>query len=296
MRIRFLHMVAVLALMAVFSCRKETSVENPGGAPGTFVAEIDGVHWEATDSMKAASMLAGLINISGVSVDHKQLSITLNDTVLGVYILNQLSTSVGVYQNNDSTGQYAFASNQSSDTSLAGGRVTVTEIDRVNQTISGTFSFNAYSDPNSRAVKIREGEFLKIPYTNTLPPANTGDTMSAFIDGQPWVAASIQALVLDNQLVIGGSASSGVNAVSLFMPYDIMPGSYPLDFTGIIYFGVYFPTSSQTLVSSSGNLVIQQHDQANKKITGTFHFQAVDLLGQRQPSQFSEGYFSVQYQ
>jgi hypothetical protein len=80
------------------------------------------------------------------------------------------------------------------------------------------------------------------------------------------------------------------------MPNDIMPGSYPLDFNGIIYFGVYFPTNNLMLVSTSGNLVIQEHDRANRKITGSFQFQAVDLAGQSPPSQFSQGYFSVHYQ
>ena len=293
---RFFHIVvSVLAVLAFFSCRKETSIENPlKDVSGTFVAEIDGVHWEAADSMRAAAIVAGVINISGVSADNKQISITLNDTVTGVYALSLLTTSSGLYR--DNTSGQSFVTHGCNDTSLAGGQVTVTEIDRVNQTISGTFSFNAYNDDYGKEVKVTNGEFEHIPYTSSLPPADAGDTMSATLNNNFWTAGAIQGIAIDNQLVIAGSSLNGLNAVSLFMPADIVPGSYTLDYSSDTYFAAYFPTVNVSLMSFSGNLVIQEHDLANKRIVGKFDFQAADPTGQGQALPVTGGYFSVQYQ
>src|ERR1700755_3067444 len=75
---RFL--VILLGTTLLFSCRKETSVENPKGLQGDFTAVINGQQWIASDTARGATILAGLINISGVSADNKQLSITLSAT------------------------------------------------------------------------------------------------------------------------------------------------------------------------------------------------------------------------
>jgi hypothetical protein len=297
MRIRTIHIVLLLTILSFFSCTKEYSYE--GGPPqpqGDFRAMIDGVQWMASDTAEGATILAGLINISGVSTDNKQVSLTLDDTVTGVYILDQLTSSLGSYIDHDSSNVYAFTTNQGADTTQAGGTVTVTEIDKVNKTISGTFACKMYRDIDSRGKTFTQGVFYKLPYASSLPVANSGDTMYATIDGAAWVAQSIQGTAVAPQLAIVGSAVSGSPAVSLVIPLTTGPGTYALSISGLTYIGIYNPTLSTALTSASGTLTILENDPATKRVRGNFSFTATDPSGQSATTdQLTNGYFSVKY-
>ena len=289
-------MAILIVSLAFCACHKETSIESPNALNGNFTALINGVQWVAADSTEGASILDGLINITGISADNKQLSITLNDTIPGVYNLNQSTTSLAAYADNDSSGMYAFTTNEGSDTSQAGGTVTVTNIDKVNKTITGVFSFKVYRNVDKHQVLITQGGFYKLSYVSSLPPANGTDTMWASIDGTNWSAQSITASAVTTQLAISGSELNGSQAVSLIMPLNIIPGSYSLDYSGGMYIGLYNPTPTTALASSSGTLVILQNNPTTQRISGNFQFQASDPLGLGNPShQLSNGYFSVQY-
>ncbi|HEX9514282.1 MAG TPA: DUF6252 family protein [Puia sp.] len=293
MRIRIIHiMIAAAVILSSVSCRKETSMEHKDGLAGTFTANIDGVGWIAADSTKGASILLGMINISGISMDNKQLSITLNDTMPGVYKLSQVSASLAAYA--DSSNSYAFTTNQGNDTSQAGGLVTVTEIDRVNKTLSGTFAFKVYRDIDKHQKTITEGVFYKLPYVTTLPPASGLDSMRAVIDGTSWKAQSIVATALAPQLAITGSALNGSQSIGLLIPLTITPGAYALDYTGLTYIAIYNPTATISLLSSSGTLEILENSTSGR-IRGNFQFQASNPLNPAVQNQITSGYFSVKY-
>jgi hypothetical protein len=300
MRISPIHIVTLFALLPFFSCQKELSYE--GGPPpvqealGDFRAKIDGVQWVAADSAKGAAILGGLINISGTSSDNKQISMTLDDTVTGIYTLNQVSTSLGAYADQDSSGIYAFTTDQGVDTSQAGGIVTLTEIDKVNKTISGTFSFKVYRNLDSRGKSITEGVFNKLPYESALPPANNGDTMRCTINGTPWVGQSIQATELLPSISISGSHLDGSQLVDLIFPANTGPGSYPMSVSGLTYFGIYTPSATGgALASNAGTLTILQNDAVNRRISGTFFFDATFPGLGGITDHLTSGYFSVSY-
>lgn len=296
---RFFHIVvSVLAVLAFFSCRKETSIERPRGpmTNGSFMADVGGSKWVAEDSLTSAAVLAGVISLNGTSSDHRQLIITLNDTVPGTYVLNQNSVSVALFDTGDSAGIYTTS--QGTDTTQGGGTVTVTEIDTVNHTISGTFSFNVYRDGDGSKLQFTNGTFQGLPYASTLPPASDNDTLTATIDGNGWVAQSIDAGVA-NQLVITASNLNGTQSIGLSMPADVAPGQYPMDLT-FTYFGAYVPSLNVWLASSEGTLEILEHDVTRRRIRGNFSFKAVDpadpLGTNNPPHQVTAGYFAVTYQ
>src|SRR5450631_1831730 len=241
MRIRSSYLPVLIALTGLFSCTKELSYENNGRIPGTgtFTAVIDGVQWTAKDSGKAASILDGMINLSGLSADNKQLSIILNDTATGTYKLNQNTFSLASFSAADSSGIFAFTSNEGSDSTQAGGTVTVTRIDRVYQTISGTFSFNMYRDFDGRQKQVRQGVFTNIPYTSSQASSSGTDTMRANIDGSAWAAQTISATALSGILTISGSHSDGTLATILVMPQGVTPGSWTLDISAGQFIGLY---------------------------------------------------------
>ena len=130
-----------------------------------MVATINGTQWEA-DSTSYATFSQGMATISGFSADGQEINITLSDTVAGLYSLNQTSPSFAIYTNLDSTGNYAWTTNQGADTSQAGGTLNVISLDRVNKTISGIFSFKAYRNSDGSQKNITAGSFYNIPYAS----------------------------------------------------------------------------------------------------------------------------------
>jgi hypothetical protein len=129
-----------------------------------MVATIDGVPWAAGDSTESAIASQGFVTISGISNDGQEISITLSDTVVGLYILNQTSTSLAIYANLNIVGGFAYSTNQGIDTTQAGGTVNVISIDPVNRTISGIFDFKVYRNSDSTQKDITSGVFYNIPF------------------------------------------------------------------------------------------------------------------------------------
>jgi len=296
MRIRLIHISFVIISLCLFSCAKEVSYEGPPGARADFRAMINGAEWIAIDSAKAATMLGGTITLSGISWDGKEMNITLDDTVTGLYALDQGSLSLASYSNVDSSDLYAYTTNQGNGPSQAGGTVTVTAIDRNKMTLSGTFSFNMYRDIDGRQIKVTEGVFANIPYSTSPPPANMTDTMTATINDRNWIATNVSGSAFGGQIAIGGSGVAGSLSVNLLMPDDIT-GVQFMDINAFTYVGLYNPTPTIVLASASGILEILENDPLKGRIRGNFAFEATESLGvpTSQTAHITNGYFSVKY-
>jgi hypothetical protein len=296
MKTTIVYTILVLAAATLFSCRKEYSVENGNGLPADFTAQINGsVTWDAEDSSQYASIAQGAITIVGTAADGSQLTISLNDTIVGTYTLNQQTTSVATFSNVDSASIYNYATNEGSDTAQAGGTVVVTAIDPVGKTISGIFSFKAYRQLDGTQKVFTSGVFYKIPYSDTLPVNSKLDTLLASIDSVAWPGVGITVQSLGGELAISGAESDDSNAITLLLPVTSQPGSYSLaDISLDDCQGVYNPTPSPSLVSTSGTLNVLENDIVNSRIRGNFTFVATDPLGGGSYT-VSNGYFSVYY-
>src|ERR1700712_3615565 len=90
----FSRVAFVLFTILAISCQKDISIElGTGGTPivnAVLKMKIDGKQWTASKGA-GASFIAGFINFNGLRIDGKSLSINLNDTVPGTYVLDQLS-------------------------------------------------------------------------------------------------------------------------------------------------------------------------------------------------------------
>ena len=146
-------------------------MENGNGLPADMLATINGTSWEAADSTQTAVVSTGGITISGISTDGQEISITLNDTIVGLYVLNQTSASLAVYANLDSVGSYAYSTNQGSDTAQAGGTVNVTSINTAGRTISGIFSFKVYRNSDGSQKRYHGRGILQYPLCGSVGPA-----------------------------------------------------------------------------------------------------------------------------
>lgn len=291
-----IHFFIVAALVFLFiSCQKEESFEiGKGGAKGILKMKINGTQWIADNSAQA-SVIAGFINISGISKDKKTLVITLSDSVTGTYFLNQTSFNAAALSDSIDLNGISYTTNQGIDTSEAGGIVIISQIDRINKTISGTFRFKIFRDIDGNQKQITEGAFDRLPYSANLPPANTTDTFRVKIDNVDWNGKSISSGIITGSLFISASELNLSKTVGVSMPPSITPGTYDLNVLNGIYIGFYNPNATTYLSSDSGKLTILEHNISTKRIRGNFNFIAKELVGPKS-AQLTQGYFSVKYQ
>ncbi|HEX6169500.1 MAG TPA: DUF6252 family protein, partial [Chitinophagaceae bacterium] len=142
----FLYSVMILTGVIVFSsCQKEVDPSiidnnNPPLITGNLKAKIDGTQWVA-NSAEGASRMLGLISIGGRSTDRKYLTITLTDSGVHNYTLDNNSMNAASYTDSSLANAVNFTTNQGINPGDAGGFVNITSIDVANKRISGSFSF-----------------------------------------------------------------------------------------------------------------------------------------------------------
>lgn len=286
----------VLSALLFASCQKEISTEIGQGntSEGVLKMKINGSPWTA-NKFANVNIIAGFIHIIGTSSDNRSLTITLTDTVLGIYTLDRMSFHAAAVSDSADMLGLSFTTNEGKDTADAGGTVIVTSIDKMNKTISGTFRFKAYRDFDNKLLQITEGVFEKLSYSPTLPPASGTDTFDVKIDNGFWAAKSITGHVAGTEIFITGSAADLSKLVGITVPLDVLPGTYPLGLLSGQYVGIYSPVTTSILTAVSGRIVILAHNKVKKRIRGYFDFKAFDP-GAGISAQLTEGYFSIIYQ
>jgi len=294
--------LALLLTGWIFSaCKKETSIENASNTAANFTAVVNGVQWSAARTTEGATLLQGMLNITGISVDSQEISITLTDTSLGVHTLSPQTTSLAVFGYIDSSYTTNFSTSQGADSAQSGGEVTLTGINTLSKTVSGTFAFSVYRTSDGTQRTIASGVFNNIPYTNTLPGSNPGDTVTATIDGTAFTSESIQASTLDAQLTILGSTSNASQSIALIIPTNTTVGSHALTPTGAspAYMAVYDFVGSNgnntAAPANAGTINILENNTANSRIRGNFSFTTTDGASGNSNHTISSGFFSVYY-
>ena len=92
------------------------------------------------------------------------VSILIDSLDVGTYNLYSWTDDFAVFQDtlqystrNDGIGSLAF---------LSDGQIDISEIDNINNTVSGHFHFDAYNSSGDYTVNISEGVFYKIPISS----------------------------------------------------------------------------------------------------------------------------------
>ena len=298
-RILFLFIVLTVSSMAFYSCQKEISDPNgststPSTASGDFRAKINGVQWVASSS--SASKLSGFISIAGTG-SGKLIVMTLQDSGVHHYTLNQTSMQAGAYSDSASGSNIAFTTNGGSTPSQSGGSVDITSIDIVNKKISGTFRFTVYRPIDSTQRSITEGSFTNVSYATTTPPASSTDSFRVKTDGVPFTAFSVlnNHLTMGNQITISGTDQGGTKTVGVLLPDNATPGTYQI--TGVLgmYSGTYNSDAITYFASDTGTIQVLENNLTTKRLRGNFNFHAKQFPLGTMESQLTEGYFSVIY-
>ena len=300
----------VLLLLAAFlfslgSCTKELSRESPvqqAQGPGNFYATIDGQIWEADSVQISIVDDSGIVTITGISKSQEEISMVLPGFLIGVYAVSGESPGYSLYASLQGSAVDPFLSNGSTDVTKAGGTVSLTAIDTVNHTVSGTFQFKVYRSSDMTTKTVTAGVFNKIPYINSssLPPitppaGQNSDTLIASVNNVSWVAALVQPSDQSGMLVIAGTSSDGQQTLGLFMPSSVIAGTYTLDLNAGTYLASYSPDPLTFFVAQgNGSLTIISNDTVNRRITGRFNFVGISQATNGSAN-ITNGYFSVSY-
>jgi len=163
--------------------------------------------------------------------------------------------------------------------------------------MSGTFFFTGSRAFPASEVNIEVGRFENIPIRTELGSVNDFNNISVNVDDVLFEPVSVTALIdpFSNNISIIGTAAMGIPSVGLFLPQDIIEGTYDLGTPGFAEYGAQYNIDSMTFLGAeSGQVTITRHDIGVKIIEGTFFFEAAELTGGETAS-LTEGSFMVTY-
>ena len=140
-----------------FNCEDDISDKIPA-----FEARVNG-NFDWTAQTFNATIQNNQLSLSGNN-PFGTVSILIDSLDLGTHNLYSWTDDFAVFQDtlqystrNDGVGSLAF---------LSDGQIDISEIDNINNTVSGHFHFDAYNSSGDYTVNISEGVFYKIPISS----------------------------------------------------------------------------------------------------------------------------------
>jgi hypothetical protein len=228
---------------------------------GVINCNLDGSTWESSEAYAAVS--EGLINISGLK-DGNLLTITIDNDTEGEYDLGEGSGNAAAYNLSGAANSYV------SHIPKGKGTISVTEIDNVNETVSGTFEFTAIlSNDDGEKLKIKNGHFEKIPFN--VAPGETDSELTAKVNGDDFDATYVFAGNSFDRISISANIGGSMPTIGLSFPDDLSPGSYTTSLFGD--FRAQYVTDGEDISGASGgDITVTSHDTDANKMIGTFEF------------------------
>ena len=140
-----------------FNCEDDITDKIPA-----FEARVNG-NFDWTAQTFNATIQNNQLSLSGNN-PFGTVSILIDSLDEGTYNLYSWTDDFAVFQDtlqystrNDGVGSLAF---------LSDGQIDISEIDNINNTVSGHFHFDAYNSSGDYTVNISEGVFYKIPISS----------------------------------------------------------------------------------------------------------------------------------
>ncbi|WPR72534.1 DUF6252 family protein [Flavobacterium sp. NG2] len=149
----FLYSVLLFCLN---SCEENVKFNNP-----SFQGVKDNIFWRAITT-SATVNTAGVVTINAYTRD-EQVTLKTNGSAVKTYELGVNNAITATYVQTNTSGNLSYATS----TGKGDGQIIITEYDNINNTISGTFRFNAVNTvANSTAepvLNFQQGVFYKVP-------------------------------------------------------------------------------------------------------------------------------------
>jgi hypothetical protein len=281
---------ATLVSVLFTSCSDDESGNVPVAPAGKIIATVGGTPWESTG---AAIINNNSISVGGESGGNAIQATVLKDDVVGTYEVK----GIGALTTFTPEAMVAYGTSGSVastsiyfDNDVAIGSVTITEIDDVNKTVSGTFHSKVKSYTLGTIIEITAGSFTKIPFVTE----SSQNTMKAKIDGVQFNSHVVVSASAMGTLVLNGQTLGGQQIITISVPEAIAVGTYAFGELGSDQYTTY-STNGETYTSISGTLKITDHNKTTKHIEGTFAFTAEPFVFEGSNVSATEGVFSVDY-
>lgn len=257
---------------------------NPGPGTELFSVDFDGQTFIAQE---ADAVFGGnSLSIGGYKANGESVVIIMDETTTpGTYTDAVMSYSI----NENGNPGYNNAANTT-------GVLTITEVDTVNHTISGTFSFTGdYSDPTAGlpAKVFTNGVFENIPYTEEEPEP---DVFNTTLDGTAITYQDSDIFTILESATVRINAITTGHRIELFLDRAATSGTYV--FTNSINSkprAVFTNTVTNTTYTNitGGSLIITSN--VNGRIAGTFSFDVKNDAGVVVHT-ITAGSFDVEYE
>src|SRR6185437_3901536 len=175
----------ICAAGSFWGCQKEDLGNMDGifsdtaqaGPVSEMAGKINDVPWSANSYTATLTPgNPGQIIITGKSDNSQTITLVVNNSKAGDYLLSRLTPGVAAYSP-DSTGSILYKSNDT----LCGGIINIDTIDTTNLVMTGEFNFIGGTSSKNKAT-ITDGTFVNIGYINTA--ANT--QFAAKVNGSSW--------------------------------------------------------------------------------------------------------------
>jgi len=281
---------ATLVSVLFTSCSDDEPGNVPVAPAGKIIATVGGTPWESTG---AAIINNNSISVGGESNGNAIQATVLKDDVVGTYEvkgIGALTTFTPEAMVAYGTSGSVASTSMYFDNDVAIGTVTITEIDEVNKTVSGTFYSKVKSYTLGTIIEITAGSFTKIPYVTE----SSQNTMSAKIDGVQFNSHVVISASAMGTLVLNGQTLGGQQIITISVPEAIAVGTFAFGELGSDQYTTY-SANGETYTSISGELKITAHNKTTKHIEGTFTFTAEHFLLEEGNVSATEGIFSVNY-
>jgi hypothetical protein len=262
------------------------------GGPMVFKADFGGNTWNATAAEAVFS--SNFISIGATRADGSTFSILIGGLTAGTYPANS-----NIIAYTPSASDFGYWSVNLANESELTGSIVITNINTVNKTISGTFSYKGYwSDATNTSilpVDFTNGVFTNVPYSSGNPVAN--DTFFAKIDGAEFVEEQIDGALLTNvsgmpdQISVVGSKNNG-DRVSLNIVRSLAVGTY--QFTGPLGENVNGSCLLNNMLYNADSGSITIISKSDTRIKGTFNM-VVKNFTTSATKTVTEGTFDVEY-
>ena len=175
----------------------------------------------------------------------------------------------------------------------------ILSINTVAKTISGTFKFNGgqiipTSTSQINIKSFTNGQF-NLPYTSDVP-APVGNSFFAKLDGADFNPTNITGIKASGLISIVGRRGS-VENIGVSVPDNITAGTTinltPFSSDGRVQY--ILDANPSNIFGGTGSVTIISHDITNKRIKGTFMFNASTLLPPISTRAITMGTFDVIY-
>lgn len=193
------------------------------GDDGLFKVDFDGSTYTALTTQVYIS--EGTIAITALRANGDSFGFLIEGDDVGPYQAHQ-----NLLAFNPSGQEFGFWSVNPDNPTENTGIITITEINTVDHTISGTFNFKGYwsnTDETVAPKQFTNGVFTDLPYVDESP---TGDTFSATIDGVGFTAGTILTteVTAGELTLISVAGQSGQSAITVSAVSDITVGTYAI--------------------------------------------------------------------